>query len=287
MLHNCPYCQEEFNAKRRDKIYCSNSCKQMAFIKRCENTVGVAFTNTQSVHAKRQVAEPSIVQNVKPSIKNIDVSKVKQQTQKPDSLIYEEDDDEKKNYVPIRCKWIDEVFKQFDKRGCDTWLKVLPYDMEKRVEWVGIHYRCLLDCVIILSEIKAIAWADLAEVTNALTFLSSSNYFKGLPNNYPFTKDIVLLRDKLKCFCLETQSEIQVQFDVNFSTKKDLLLQRYELSTVYSKISFNQLQLDFEIENQKQIQKIKEEKQEALEPEKEKPWRIAYRALKRKEEREK
>ena len=286
MLRNCPYCKEEFTAKRRDKIYCSNSCKQMAFVKRQENAVGFVQIKSQPVNPKRQLPGTSIIQNVKPSTNNIDVLEIKRKEQKPESLIYEEEDDEKeKVYVSIRCKWMDDIFVQFDMRGRDSWLKVLPYDMEKRVEWVGIHYRCLLDCIITLSKIKKVEWADLAEIVNALTFLITSQYFNDLPKDYPFAQDIILVRDKLKHFCLETKSEKQVQFDLTFATKKDLLLQRYELSTVYSKISFTQLQLNFKTEADKQNEKLKQE-QQAIESSKERPWRAKYRALKRQSDSE-
>jgi hypothetical protein len=245
MLHDCPYCQEEFKANRKDKVYCSNSCKQMAFIKRQENTIGFVATKNQNIITKRQVFETSISQNIKPSIEKIDVSSIKPKEYKPESLIYKEDEEV---YVPIRCKWMDELHNQFDERGRDSWLKLLYGEKEKKVEWISIHYRCLLDCIITVSEIKAVEWADLAELTNALTFLITSNYFKELPADYPFTKDIILLRDKLKCFCLETQDEEFAQLTLMFSTKKKLMLQRYELATVYSKINFNQLQLNFKTE---------------------------------------
>jgi hypothetical protein len=283
MVHECLYCEEKFKANRRDKIYCSNSCKQMAFIKRQENTICFVGSNNQNVNTKRQFFERSKTRNVKPSIEKTDVSGIKTKEIKSESLIYEEDE---KVYAPIRCKWMDNLYKQFDERGRDSWLKVLYGEKEKRVEWIGIHYRCLLDCIITVSQMKVVEWADLAEVTNALIFLITSIYFKELPEDYPFTKDIILLRDKLKCFCLETQDEEYVQFSLKFSTKKDLLLQRYELSTVYSKISFNQLQLNFKTELYKQNAKSQHE-QEAIESTKEKPWQAKFRALKRQQENSK
>ncbi len=178
-------------------------------------------------------------------LKKIDGSGIKTKENKPESLVYEGDEEV---YVLIRCKWMDELYNKFDERGRDSWLKLLYGEKEKKVEWISIHYRCLLDCIITVSEIKAVAWADLAELTNALTFLIASNYFKELPEDYPFTKDIILLRDKLKCFCFETQDEEFAQLTLKFGTKKDLMLQRYELATVYSKITFNQLHLNFKTE---------------------------------------
>ncbi|MEO8760397.1 MAG: hypothetical protein ABI448_05865 [Bacteroidia bacterium] len=252
----------------------------MAFIKRQENTIGFVANKNQNDNTKRQVFETFVPQKVNPSIEKIDVSGLKTKENKRESLFHEDDEE---NYVPVRCKWIDELYNKFDERGKDSWLKTLYGEKEKRVEWISIHYRCLLDCVIRVSEMKSVEWADLAELTNGLTFLITSIYFKELPEDYPFTKDIILLRDKLKCFCLETQDEEYVQFSLKFSTKKDLILQRYELSTVYSKINFNQLQLAFKTEINKQKTKLKQE-QEAIQSTKEKPWQAKYRALKRQQQ---
>jgi len=215
MTHHCAYCNKPFAVFRKDKRYCSNSCKQMAFLKR---------------------------QNVKPSIDVLGMDIIKKESNKYKPLIYEDDE---RGYISVKCKWVNDLYNQFDNRGHDEWLR---RHITSQVEWISIHYRCLLDSVLTMSNMKAIEWVDLAELTNAFTFLITSDYFKTLPEDYPFTKAIVVLRDKLKLFCLETQDDEWVQFRLKFSTKKDLLLQRYELACVFSKISFNQLQLDFKSE---------------------------------------
>lgn len=58
---------------------------------------------------------------------------------------------------------------------------------------------------------------------------------------------------------METREEEYLQVPLKFDTKIELLLQHFELAYVSSKISFNQLQLDFKHENDKQINRIKEE----------------------------
>jgi len=37
MQQHCDYCEKEFSAERKDKRYCSPSCKQMAYINRQRN----------------------------------------------------------------------------------------------------------------------------------------------------------------------------------------------------------------------------------------------------------
>jgi len=216
-------------------------------------------------------------QNVKPSIDVLEIASKPKESSRYEPLLYE---DEEYDYTIVKCKWISDLYQQFNDRSNDEWLRL---HISRPVEWISIHYYCLLDCVLTISHIKVIEWADVAELTNAFTFLVASNYFKNLPEDYPFTKAIVVLRDKLKLFCLETHDEDWVQLQFKFSTKKDLLLQRYELACVFCKISFNQLQLDFKNEYEIQVNILKQE-QNNTEPEKEKLWWIKYRALKRQEE---
>lgn len=224
--------------------------------------------------------EPSIKeQTLKPStppVDGIDRMVLKTETIKPTILI------EKGVYTPVKCKWINILYERFNERGNDEKLN-LPTTVFKekmnQVKWISIYYRCLLECVITISEIKVVEWSDLAELTNALTFLITSTYFNELPDNYPFTKDIISLRDKLKYFCLETKDEEYVEFRLKFDTKKELLLQRFELSLVFPKNSFIQLQSDFKKVNNKQITKLKEV-QETKQSSEEKPWQKKYRESK-------
>lgn len=370
MIHQCSYCNAPFTALRKDKRYCSQSCKQMAFMKRQEGSVGFVFPKYQNVNTiNRQVIETSIGQNVKPSMDTIDIKKLKEELyafaevaiqnkldeliqniktsnfqninnfntanantdldlfdNKQSSIIEFQDNENEEStnevnetsikeqtlkpstpnidglnmkvlktetvkptilieegvYTPIKCKWISVLYERFNERGNDEKFNspaTVFQDKANQVVWVSIHYRCLLECVLTISEIKTVEWVDLAELTNAFTFLIATTYFKELPDNYPFTKDILSLRDKLKYFCLETQDEQLVQFRLKFDTKKELFLQRFELSLVFPKISFIQLQSDFKKENDNQINKLKEEL-DTKQSSEEKPWQKKYRESK-------
>ena len=330
MTHQCSYCDKPFTALRRDKQYCSPTCKQMAFLKRQDGTTGFALP-------KRQVPKRSNGQKVKPSSSilpttntlPIDIEKLREelyafaetaienklkrliqaqnvkeatlkmvkhdlptelqtvnkenetsteQTVKPSSTLL--DDSDKKetskskvvsqpptilieeteaSYTHIRCKWIDDLHERINERGVDSWFYKNAREGGKS-EWVSVHYLCLLECVLTISDMKVVAWNNLAELGNAFIFLTNTAYYKELPYDYPYTTDIVSLKDKLKSFCLETQEEEWVQFRLKFDDKIDLMLQRYELSDAFAKISFNQLQADFTIEHEKQAVLLKEER---------------------------
>ncbi len=303
MIHHCSYCNTPFTALRKDKQYCSHSCKQMAFMKRQGGSVGFVFPKHQNVNTlKRQVNEASNGQVID-EINSQYVNDLTDENANSFSLFSNDDVLDSTNnqstntesktsidypivkrlideqYIPVKCKWIHKIYERFNERGNDEKFNspdAAFKDKINQVQWVSIHYRCLLECVITISEMKVVEWADLAELTNVFTFLIVSVYFKELPENYPYSKDIISLRDKLKYFCLETNEEEYVQFSLKFETKKELFLQRFELSLVFPKISFNQLTLDFNIENNKQISNLKEDRRikQSLE---EKPWRKKYK----------
>jgi len=325
MTHHCSYCDKPFTALRKDKQYCSHTCKQMAFFKRQDGTMGFTLpkrqvnetSNGQNVKQASSTlpidieklreelyafAEAAIEKKLKKLIQAQNVKEVNPQNVKPDLILTEPqtvnkesetsieqtvkvssnlsskilDVSDKKEtskgktanhpptiltdeaealYVPIRCKWIDNLHEQINERGVDYWLHENARE-EGKSEWVSVHYLCLLECVLTISDMKAVEWNELAGLCNAFIFLSNTSYYKELPHDYPYTNDIISLRDKLKAFCLETQDEDWVQFRLKFDDKIDLMLQRYELAESFIKISFNQLQANFKMEDDKQISKL-------------------------------
>jgi hypothetical protein len=51
--------------------------------------------------------------------------------------------------------------------------------------------------------------------------------------------------------CLATKQEEKIQFRLKFETKRVLFLQRFELSLIFPKMTFNQLQVNFEMKEPK------------------------------------
>lgn len=287
MQHQCPHCHSRFTAMRKDKIYCSLSCKQMAFVKRQEiNGVDFLLPKSQNVNLLNRQVEPSI--NDTENINLLDEKIV--------NLVDFEDDDQiitrnintsalnidvsesEKIYMPIKCKWIAELYNRYEKRQYYERFnmpRIYFKDKMLEVDWVSIHYRCLIECVLTLANIKMIEWNDIAELTNSFTFLTTCEYFKVLPFNYPYIKEMIALRDKLKSFCIETQDEEFVQFHLKSETKHDLLLQKFELA--FPKITFNELQRNFKTEFDKQQARM-EDKIKSLE---DKSWQRRYQMCKK------
>jgi hypothetical protein len=161
-------------------------------------------------------------------------------------------------YAPITCKCIDKIHKEYETRQRYYIFEDPPINFAMKmpeVEWVSTHYLCLLDSILTLSNIKTVAWDDMAELSNAFAFLTNCQHFKVLPHNYPFRKDIIALREKIKNFCLQSQNEEFVEFKLRSDTKKDILLQRLELP--FEKMTFNELQRSFIYEHKMRMGTLK------------------------------
>ena len=88
---------------------------------------------------------------------------------------------------------------------------------------------------------KTIDLNDLKEVCNAFTLLIQSNNFKSLPGRYPYTQEIVELRQGLKQICHNADENEALRFRLMPQNKKKLISTRWELANYVNKINFDDL----------------------------------------------
>ena len=244
MIKYCSYCNESFEALRKDKCFCSHSCRQIAFVKRKEDQENILLPSHQNVNSKRQLIDTSIDGSpLEKSIKHIEL------TDEIDVTISKEAKKENeialtsKEYEKIHCSWL--YFFHFDigVRGYEEELVKLltTYGAKSlQVKRISEYYLCIVRSLIYLNDQRKVLWEDLTEITNALTFLCNMEDFKSLPERYPYITEILKLRDKLKVLCLSTKGEEEIALYFDLNTKYQLLIHQYELS-VFPKITFNQL----------------------------------------------
>ncbi len=166
MQQHCDYCEKEFTTERKDKRYCSPSCKQMAYVQR-NNNVGVKThpdtivsipgvfktssanyaggvgddlkqtLKSQNVNAEKlKIVDKNSgevehnIERIKDTLKQIQKIKTtdtKQQlssqtidgsTQKVKSKRINTSNFNTKeiNYVPVKCKWIEEIYQSYYER---------------------------------------------------------------------------------------------------------------------------------------------------------------------------
>lgn len=220
MKHTCLYCKTEFEAPRKDKNYCNASCRQQAYMLR----KGTAMAGIE-INKNAEQQEPSQEsEQVEPVI---DVTK------------------KEIEFHPRPGKFISKVVELMEQRNYEFLLQSLRRDNAETTasqDWINVRLRCLVECLLNLSERKTILLNDLAEITNTFTLIIRSAHFQNLPELYPYKHKVKELRNKLRS--IYNAAEDLEEFRLNFSKslKIELITMRCELRTVAPRKTYNQLQ---------------------------------------------
>lgn len=217
MKHTCLYCKTEFEAPRKDKKYCNASCRQQAYMLR-KGTAMAGFETNSNTEPQEPIQESEGIRAVINLTKN------------------------EKEFHPRAGKFIGKVVELLEQRNYEFLLQSLRRDNTERQDWVNVRLRCLVECLLTLSERNTILLGDLAEITNAFTLLIRSSHFQNLPEPYPYTHKVKELRNKLKS--IHTAAEDMEEFHLNLgkNLKIELIAMRCELRIVAPRKTYNQLQ---------------------------------------------
>ncbi len=277
----CKYCKSAFVPRRTDARYCSHSCRQLAYVLRKALETYNRPTDELPYEPSTQNRERDNYRSLRNEMIGHPSNKQKNELtlkiQKPSKLTHLEanhtamNDHDKENkrllfvntrqevsthqlpkddlqnhhrsshsvYVEQESPFIRELMESFQQRGYSEELRQLVYDPS--VAWISLRYKCLLECILLFSEMQWINVEDLKEVCNAFTFIIQSRFYIQLSENYPYTNEIIELRDNIKNFCLGAGENEFLKFRLNRETKIKLLLARWELSGHVPKRNFNQL----------------------------------------------
>lgn len=238
MSRTCPYCKDPFIPKRIDAVYCSQSCRQMAYIERKIN-LSININSLDGFKISENQSEPSTkliypstdisLENKKPSI---DVLK--------QNIIEQPKTEEK--YQRYESSFINELVELTNERNNVVTLYTLFMENNSGAfQWVSSRFKCLAECLLTFSEMKTIEIDDLKEICNSFTMLIQSKYFKNLPQAYPYTHDILNLRESLKNICKNADENEPLKFRLQTQNKNKLIATRWELSHYVHKKTFSQL----------------------------------------------
>lgn len=186
---------------------------------------------------------------------------------------------EEKHYKPMQSDFLVKLTDFLIRRNYDYELHVCTRENKASlngIDWINIRFRCLVESLLTLSERKNILLDDLKEITNAFTFILISEYYKLLPENYPYIRTIKNLRNKLRNICIENETAEEISLKFSKELKIKLIALRCELRTVAMKRSFNELEFN-EPKNKKpcKTNHHPEEKPQL------KLWQINYQKTKR------
>lgn len=107
--------------------------------------------------------------------------------------------------------------------------------------WVSIRFKCLTECLLTFSEMKTIELDDLKEICNAFTTIIGSKYFQNLPQGFPYSNDILELKQSLKTICENSNEDQPLKFRLQAQNKNKLIAIRWELSHFVLKKTFSEL----------------------------------------------
>jgi hypothetical protein len=165
MKHTCLYCKTEFEAPRKDKNYCDASCRQQAYMLRKGTAMAGVEINRSAEH-QELIIESDRIESV------INITK------------------KEKEFHQRAGKFISHVVELMEQRNYEYLLQSLRRENAETIksqDWVNVRLRCLVECLLTLSERKTILLGDLAEITNTFTLLIRSSHFQNLTEPYPYT----------------------------------------------------------------------------------------------------
>lgn len=238
----CEHCGEPFEAKRKDVVYCSASCRQMAYMNRKFN-----FSANTSDQGKINFA--GVTLNGENSIEAIDSpneENLSEEVETDSSLDSNEHIGDKESSIPeqinYESKFNNAMVELFNDREYDTALNSCFYSKKSApIYWVSIRLKCLVECLLMFSEMKFSDVDDLKEVCNAFILMTRSDCFIELPPNFPYKNYILNLREKLKQVCINNNELERIKFRISRENKIELMVTRFELSHFIPKKKFGDL----------------------------------------------
>lgn len=240
----CAYCQKSFIVKRIDVLYCSRTCRQMAYMNRKIE----GLTNQALLEASKKVTR------VEPNEATIDTSPELVTSSTTDEDLLDQTIDTSfqtsevsrptigDHYEQVESELIKTIYDQIESREIVSTLNSCIHRQKDFPSlWVSIRVRCLLECLLMFTDMKNIKVSSLMEVCNAFILVAKSEYYKKLPGTYPYTDEIYRLKEKLKKLCYKVQQVENIKFYLSKEDKIELIILRYELSRCIPKMKFSQL----------------------------------------------
>lgn len=235
----CQHCGLPFVPKRSDAAFCGRSCKQQAYFLR---KIGSGIQNNNDISDNSdsliEMTDNTDNQEVSLSVTN-NQSKPVNKTEKPQV---------EKEVVPLKDKkggeysssFLDFIGQRIRLRDYETFLYAFEIEYPALSYWINTRYLCLIESLLVLSEMKSIDLDDLKDISNAFQMLLRSEIFKNMPVAYPYENEMNKYFETIKMFCMNSEEEI-VELRFTRKTKAELLATRFELTQLVPRIGFNQL----------------------------------------------
>ncbi len=267
MAQNCFYCGNPIVSKRSTKKYCSDNCKQLAFYKRTQSELisppGANYATPDdggnddfTVKEKAFTVKQTLNDNISfDEWENGNRDEQDNTTLLPKKL----PPGQPVNVKPFTVnpettyQWVESPFITKIVEYMDTSRDMLMFQNPSDywssyylpvVKWVSLRLRCLLENLIRLNNYPTIEYSTLHIVKDAFTTLIGSDNFKRLPSNYPNTKFIKELEQKLALIVKQHKRRDQISFRLSQKLKVEVIAKRFMMADFVQFAKF--YDLDFE-----------------------------------------
>lgn len=229
MEKECQHCKKTFTVRRIDSIYCSRSCRQMAYMER------------KATKPKPAEIVEEIPGNI-PENLSIVVPEDQRNSTKPDKTVTQIIE---QKYEPHESRILNLIHDRInDDRKLIAMNTCLNTHEDIHSYWVGIRLRCLAECLLLFSEAKFTRISDLMELCNAFTQVRNSIHYKTLLDVFPYRSIIEEINHKLKSLCIKAQKTEQIKFRLKQQDKIEIIAVRYELAQFFRKEKFSRLNFE-------------------------------------------
>lgn len=224
MEKECLHCKKIYKVNRIDAIYCSHSCRQMAYMVR--KTVKSKTISSNEILSSGDL----IITEIQPE-KGI--------TETPNLIKAEQ------KYINHDSRFLQKIRSEaVDNDKLLALNKCLKIHQDIHSYWIGQRLRCLIECLLLFSEANLTPVTDLMELCNAFTYLRKSIHYQSVNELFPYKSVVENLNHKLKTLCLRCKKNEQVKFRMQEKDKIGLIVVRYELSQFFRKEKFSQLNFE-------------------------------------------
>jgi len=169
----CPHCTKSFTVKRIDSVYCSRSCRQMAYIGRKTKADSIVV-NINPVKAKDLPEDESL--KIKLGLKGSKESAEIMPEGKMPSI-----DASGEKYPAYQSNFLNRLVDFTNERHHLSLLRICLEHEDLPSYCISLHFRCLVECLLIFSELKYVKVDDLMELCNAFTYIVRSRSYASLP----------------------------------------------------------------------------------------------------------
>lgn len=239
-------------------MYCSHSCRQFAYVLRKSTKEPVKdLSKATAVPLVEEISDNSIKQEFgqaenqsKLSVKTEKELSVNSETELPvltdkqeiiPPVLTEIKPTVNENgYADHKSKYLMQLDRLHAER--DVWYSLSKFfDSNNEAGlWVSERYRCLIEVLLMFTEMKRIELDDLKEVCNAFTDVINSDYYQCLHPSYPYIDEIKKLREQIKNTCLKSTGE-HFKYRISKEKKQNLIVARFELSQFVGRRKFSEL----------------------------------------------